>query len=36
MGEKIPIYLNVYSFWHGCNVVCGCAGLGVYHTAIEV
>ena len=31
-----PVYLNIYSFLHGCNVVCGCIGLGVYHTAIEV
>lgn len=29
-----PVYLNIYSFCHCCNVICGCIGLGLYHTAI--
>lgn len=29
-----PVYLNVYSFCHCCNVIFGGIGLGVYHTAI--
>lgn len=33
---KKPVYLNVYSFLAGCNMVCASLGLGVYHTAIEV
>lgn len=31
-----PVYLNIYSFCHCCNVVCGWMGLGLYHTAIEI
>lgn len=33
---KTPVYLNVYAFCHCCNVICGWAGLGLYHTAIEI